>query len=146
LVPPAGVRSRLAWAAGLACAALAAGCSVTPREGRAHNFRVEASAVEALEGGPFVLKVTLSYEGAQPLPRCLEAWEPAIEYPSPWGRRPPREGWFGRIPTPDTIRPGVIRSKYISFNYAYPHIAPGRHRLVIRWPVFQVREGEEWHG
>lgn len=133
------------WACALGCGSYVAssGSESTPDLPAAEKFQARSSVLEAVEGGPLVIKVTLKYTGAH----AREVTSSSL-YPSPFfGGTPPEWGMGifvsggGGLCSRDgrdcftRIKPHEEWTKVYYLHHRYHNIASGRLTLKLRWTV-----------
>ncbi len=105
-------------------------------------FVIKAERIEAVEGGPIVVRVTLSYQGS-------EAARTKLGHPNGVGVSGPN-GWqlrdirVGRSIRPgyghNTFVPGDQLSATLFLHHDYSVIPAGRVKVKIDWPIYDVQE------
>lgn len=131
--------SCLTWFYLLACTA-----SLIGNEGTA-DFVLEAKVVEALEGGPVVVTLTLEYTGARPIKvadfQARRDVEIAVTGPASW-KAMPKPKFFvynGAIATKE-ILPHDRISRTFYLHQQYSSIPAGKAKLVLTWNVHRATQ------
>src|SRR5205823_758773 len=120
--------------------------------GDAHSatFLLQAEKVDALAGGPIVVKLTLIYQG-----------EPTLEIvgPTDWGQRQIKveapAGWIERKKMAEIINISVGQVKVKSgdrftqvvyLHHNYTSIPKGKAAIKLTWPVSKIKDpaAKEW--
>jgi hypothetical protein len=119
--------------------ALLSACSTNSRAAGADPFSIEASLLEALEGGPVLVEVTLKYAGDKPL--TLREWAMrseesyAMKVPQSWRDRVLPCLWVGPEYSSRQLRPGDRLTQTAYLHHAYSNIAAGRVAIDITWDI-----------
>ena len=106
------------------------------------DFYLRSTVVEALEGGPVIIKITLVYQGKQD----IEVHQSSIErpffhieagIPGEWKQKlgPLFGSMFGSPDGHRTIKPGEEWSETILLHQLYDNITPGSARLKFGWAI-----------
>ncbi len=110
------------------------------------DFSLRAECVEALAGGPFIVKLTLEYHGHKPLLAELgEDWYPSGSGTAPvhwiksdhWMKRPlfPGEGTVNGMVFhwPHNFKPGEQVSGYLFLHHHFRNIPAGKTSFLFNW-------------
>jgi len=135
------MRSTSLFLAGLMVAIPACG-KATCRKPPVADFDLQAEVIEALEGGPVVLRVTLTYQGERPVEMLFaipEADGCAFSTPKGWDRSiesSVRDGTSNGLPgVYRTIKPGHKISRTVYVHEEFKRIPSGRTSLMLSWWV-----------
>lgn len=108
----------------------------------AKDFVLKGEILEAFEGGPVVVRLTLSYAGTQPteIPDAYHLGDDviSIDAPDSWEERPPRPRLLVVWPGPKRIRPNEEVSEVVYVHHRYTIIPPGKARLTLSWFVDKI--------
>lgn len=128
----------------LLSANLAAECgSAADRTGKADlrdAFTIRADVVEALEGGPIVLKVTLRCQVGRDCPTgpylAARHWHIKNGIPPGWRSAYLVKGSHGLIPYVTLIDQSQELEDVQYIHWSYKNIKSGKHRFTLSWPVY----------
>jgi hypothetical protein len=123
---------------------LAARCgSVADRTGKADlrdAFTIRADVVDALEGGPIVLKVTLRCQLGRDCPTgpylAARHWHIKNGIPPGWRSAYLVKGSHGLIPYVTLIDQSQELEDVHYIHWSYKNIKSGKHRFTLSWPVY----------
>lgn len=116
------------------------GCLANPNSiAYAEDFRIRARALEVLEGGPFIVEVTYTYQGRLPTKICIPAELPPTyateEVPSHWKEHGRSFIGLGPAYCVKTLAPGQQWTEIMYLHHYYSNITPGRARIKLTWEV-----------
>ncbi len=103
----------------------------------ASDFVVQAELVEALQGGPLIVKVTLLYQGdeARKVDQSAIRSNLGLEVPEGWDFVPRARGVSGPIRVVRTIAKGDRWTQTVFLHHQYANIASGKATLKVRWTL-----------
>jgi hypothetical protein len=130
-------KSLLLLLCGLLCCAYASADSPAPAA--SPSFRLRASVVVAVEGGPLVIKVTLRNCGSRP--QVLGVFPPGpyshVENPpKEWGWGLLGRGYNGPTYGCETLKPGEEWTEIQYLHHRYVNLSPRRVNLTLGWTVY----------
>jgi hypothetical protein len=102
------------------------------------HLQLQATAVEALEGGPIVLDVTLSYSGQRQFAVAQDRFSNfalGIETPKTWNFRGAIGIEYGQPYAIMTIHPGDQWKKRVFLHEYFDNIGSGPTSLTVSWPL-----------
>jgi hypothetical protein len=99
--------------------------------------------VEALEGGPLVLKATLTYQGEKETTLYSAGTRQhfSVEASQPWQIRLVVRALNGPVGYTQTYRPGDHVSEVAYLHHGYSGIARGDVKLKVKWPLYKDQDG-----
>src|SRR5947208_3525767 len=112
------------------------------------DFRLRAEVLEVLEGGPVVLRVTLTYLGDTPVEimdyrNWFHDTVIKIDATETWKKYPPRRSFLTHgQPGRETLRKHDRLTEVISLHHRYFTIPPGKADLTVRWDVYRPRDDQ----
>ena len=126
------------------CLACYLGLAVTPAEAPpdghrpgSDDFSLCGEVIDAMEGGPVVVKVTLLYRGAEEVKIRLStvSHNAAVVVPSKWEFHLVVQAVMGTSRATRTLRPGDTLSEVFRLHHRYSNIEPGKITLRVAWPI-----------
>lgn len=104
------------------------------------RLKLDVSVVEAMEGGPLTLHVTLSNTGKKRVEYHHSPWHrSSIDPPKGWSRRLKISG--NGISGPAALDPGSRLSETVHLHHHYHGIEAGKVRLKVWWRLPHPRRG-----
>jgi hypothetical protein len=126
------------WLLGCSCVLGAPGDNSVANKGANPRFLLNAEILEVLEGGPFLVRVTLEYKGDKDIRVSRANWRKNSEIVprAPWKSRPVNfltAGWlYGNI----QVSPGERFSELHYVHHAWETIPSGTVELDVKWPIY----------
>ena len=107
-----------------------------PRPG-SDDFSLRGEILDALEGGPVVVKITLLYRGAKEVEirQSTISHNAAVSVPREWEFHLVVQAVTGTSRGTRTLRPGDTLSEVFRLHHRYSNISPGKITLRATWNV-----------
>ena len=100
------------------------------------DFVLHAEVVEALEGGPLILKATLVYQGKAEIKIKRSLWWETAYIETLRGGRSTSEGpTSGDEGGAELMAPRETRTKLLLLHHAYSSISSGKVPIEVKWPI-----------
>ncbi len=102
------------------------------------GFALRTEVVQALEGGPFVIKATLSYHGHDATEIYSRNWvtNASVEVPKSWKYRLRPQLLFGMPGGQMRLSPGEEKTETLRVHNNHSGIAAGKATVIVTWDVY----------
>lgn len=114
----------------------------TPQDPR---FHIDARVHAAMEGGPFIIEVTYTYQGRKPIdiiiPGLLPIIHVAEKVPGHWENSGRSYLQVGPSEFREKLTPGKKWSEILYLHQCYSNITPGCARIELTWTI-RTRESK----
>jgi hypothetical protein len=110
---------------------------------RTRDFEIRAEPITVMDGGPFIVKVTFTYRGSEPLSIQKDFPSKSVwcEVPHHWRFQVRVRGGNGlRSTGAFTLNPGDSESETLYLHHMYANITKGKAKLRLTWPIYEPGE------